>query len=138
MLSSSREATLFTPDPAAYLPHRNPFLFIDRVLAREPGCAATGMLAVSADTSGFPSILLLEAMAQLAGIAAGQEEGGEGILAAIDRAELPVSVPPGATVLVTARVVKSFGALFLVEGEARIGEEAVARATLTVAVGSLR
>jgi hypothetical protein len=71
----------------------------------------------------------------LGGIAAGQEERSGGILAAIDRADLPLSIPPGATVQVTARIVKSFGSLFLVKGEARIGDKSAASATLTLAVG---
>ena len=135
MRSSSREAPLFSHDPAAYLPHRHPFLFIDRIIALEPGCAATGIVLVSADTARFSPLLLIEVMAQLGGIAAGQEEGSGGILAAIERADLPHSIPPGATVQVTARILKSFGSLFLVQGEARIGNEPMAMATLTLAVG---
>jgi len=32
MRSDSGEATLFESDPAAYLPHRDPFLFLDRIM----------------------------------------------------------------------------------------------------------
>jgi 3-hydroxyacyl-[acyl-carrier-protein] dehydratase len=57
----------------------------------------------------FPPILLLEALAQLAGIAAGQREGEGGVLAAIERGNLPAAVSPGDTVLLTVRIVKEFG-----------------------------
>ncbi|HEY6874507.1 MAG TPA: hydroxymyristoyl-ACP dehydratase [Geobacteraceae bacterium] len=136
MRSIFSEATLFNPDPAAYLPHRHPFLHLDRIVALEPGVAATASLQVTADSPGFPPVLLLEAIAQLGGIAAGQQEGEGGILAAVERAELPPAVRAGDRVTVEARVVKGFGRLFLVEGEAAVGGEVVARATLTLAVGS--
>lgn len=129
------EATLFNPDPAAYLPHRAPFLFLDRIIALEPGAAATALLAITSGSRGFPPILLLEAMAQLGGIAAGQTEGEGGILAAIERAELPREVKHGDPVTLEARVVKGFGKLFLVEGKALVDGRVIARAELTLAVG---
>ncbi|GFE56344.1 hydroxymyristoyl-ACP dehydratase [Geobacter sp. AOG1] len=134
MRSGSGEATLFNPDPAAYLPHRHPFLHLDRVVALEPGVSATGTIGVTADIPYFPPLLLVEAMAQLGGITAGQEQGSMGILAALDRVELPTVVSPGTRVRVMVRIVKTFGTLFLVEGEAREGERLLARAELTLAV----
>ena len=134
MRSGSGEATLLNPDPAAYLPHRYPFLHLDRVVALESGVSATGTIGITAGSFACPPILLVEAMAQLGGIAAGQEQGSMGILAALDRVELPASVPPGTGVMVTARIIRTFGTLFLVEGEARDGERLLARAELTLAV----
>ena len=121
-------------DPAAYLPHRRPFLFIDRITALEPGVSASGELMVTAGCQPFPPVLLLEAMAQLGGIAAGQEEGAGGVLAAIDRGELPAAVVAGARLLVSARIVKSFGTLHLVGGEVRTDGTVIASATITLAV----
>lgn len=135
MRSISMEATLFNPDPAAYLPHRGPFLFLDRIIVLEPGAAATALLAVTSGSRRFPPILLLEAMAQLGGIAAGQAEGEGGVLAAIERAELPPEVEPGAQVTLEARVIKGFGKLFLVEGKASVEGSIIAKAALTLAVG---
>lgn len=77
-------------------------------------------------------------MAQLAGIAAGQKEGEGGFLAAIERGQLPASVSPGDTVLIAVRIVKAFGRLFLVEGEARVKDEVVASAALTLAIGTMQ
>ena len=68
-------------------------------------------------------------MAQLGGIAAGQQEGEGGILAAIECAELPVRVDPGHRVTVEARVVKAFGQLFRVEGKAKVHGEVIASAS---------
>jgi 3-hydroxyacyl-[acyl-carrier-protein] dehydratase len=135
MRSISREATLFNPDPAAYLPHRDPFLFIDRITRLEPGVSAAALMQITSDCRVFPPILLLEAMAQLGGIASGQQEGGGGILAAFERAELPAEVKSGDRVSVEVRIVKEFGKLFLVEGTAVVGTTVIAKATLTLAVG---
>jgi 3-hydroxyacyl-[acyl-carrier-protein] dehydratase len=134
----SMEAPLFNPDPAAYLPHRVPFLFIDRIVLLEPGVSAAALVKISADCPAFPPILLIEVMAQLGGIAAGQQEGEGGILAAFERAELPPEVRAGECVTVEVRIVKEFGKLFLVEGKAVIGGEVAAKAQLTLAIGSLQ
>ncbi len=105
-------------------------------MALEPGVAATATLQITADSPGFPPVLLLEAMAQLGGIAAGQQEGEGGTLAAIERAELPPAVRAGERVILEARIVRGYGRLFLVEGKAQVGGEVIARGTLTLAVGS--
>lgn len=94
-------------------------------------------MQITTDRGAYPPILLLEAMAQLGGIAAGQQEGEGGILAAFEGAELPAEVKPGDRVSVEVRIVKGFGKLFLVEGTAGIGATRIAKATLTLAVGSL-
>jgi len=127
------EAILFNPDPCAYLPHRPPFLFIDRIVALEPGVAATGELAVTGSRY-FPPLLLVEAMAQLGGIAFGQKEGEGGVLAALDRVVLPAAVPPGSLV-VQSRIAKSFGRLVLIEGEVRQEGRVIASASLTLGIG---
>ena len=138
MPSISTEAILFNPDPCAYLPHRPPFLFIDTILALEPGVSATGVFAAAAG-GYFPPLLLVEAMAQLGGIAAGQQKGEGGVLAALGRVDLPEAVRPEARFIVCSRIVKVFGRLIQVEGEVREVQDkgaVVALATLTLAIGS--
>lgn len=137
MPSTSREAPLFNPDPTAYLPHRYPFLFLDRILAREPGVGATALKRLSATERQFPDIFLLEGMAQLAGVATVQEEGAGGFLGTIDQATFHASAQPGDTLYLSVRVTKAFGRLFLVEGEVRVDEKLLVQATLTLGVGKL-
>lgn len=135
----SSEATLFHADPTRYLPHRPPFLFIDRILSLESGVSATGELAV---THGgyFPPVFLVEAMAQLGGIAAGQQEGEGGVLAGFKWVTLPPAVETGAKLLVTTKVIKVFGQLIQVEGEVREQRDAgatgevIATGTVTLAI----
>lgn len=123
--------------PTAYLPHRNPFLFLDRVISRDHGVSATGIKCVTYEPCGFPEVFLLESMAQLGGIAAATREGAGGFLASVDRAQFFREILPGDRILVRARIVKSFGRLFLVEGEASVDGEQVASAALTLGIGMI-
>ena len=122
-------------DPSTYLPHRNPFLFIDRVTSRDPGIGATGIKCVTYEPGGFPQVFLLESIAQLGGIAAATEKGEGGFLASIDHAEFFGEVRAGDRIIVTVRIIKSFGRLFLMEGEACVEGEKVATARLALGVG---
>jgi 3-hydroxyacyl-[acyl-carrier-protein] dehydratase len=80
---------------------------------------------------------MVEGLAQLAGVATVQEEGEEGFLATIDHAEFCGPARPGDTLLLSVRVARSFGRLFLMEGEVTVGGTVLARATLTLGVGKL-
>jgi len=129
------EDRLFNSDPSQYLPHCPPFLFVDKVISREPGVSATAEIVVTSGSGPFPPILLIESMAQVGGIAAGQVAGAGGVLAAVSQGLIPAAVGPG-KYLVSARIVKSFGTLHMVEGEV-LGEGiSIASAILTLAVGS--
>jgi len=79
---------------------------------------------------------MVEAIAQLGGITAGREEGGGGILAAVERAEFQADVAAGDTLTVSVRIVKSFGQLHLVEGEVFRDGVKLAVATVTLKVGT--
>lgn len=137
MPSGSGEAPLFNPDPAAYLPHRYPFLMLDRLLTLEPGVIATAERRVTNAPGGFPQVYLLECIAQLGGIASICEEGEGGFLASIDHAEFEGAVCAGDTLIITARVLKSFGRLVLIEGVVAGEGHTLARAQLTLGIGKV-
>ncbi len=137
MPSRLPEAPLVNPDPAALLPHRYPFLLLDAIISREPGVAATATTRVTCAGVPFPRVLMVEAMAQLAGVASGCGEGEGGFLATIDHAEFHADPHPGDTLQVAVRVVKGFGRLFLLEGEVTVGERLLAIATLTLGIGAI-
>ena len=62
-----------------YLPHRDPFLFITELLSVEPGQSATGSWQLTGEEAFFaghfpgrptlPGVLMVEALAQLGGVA---------------------------------------------------------------------
>lgn len=131
------EVLLFNPDPGAYLPHRSPFLVLDRILALEPGVSALARQRVTCGAPGYSPVLLIEAIAQLGGIAAAREDSGGGILAAIDRAEFQGAPMAGDTLTIAVRIVKSFGPLHLVEGEVSADGKIVATARVTLKVGTM-
>ena len=137
MPSTSLEVLLFNPDPGAYLPHRSPFLVLDRILAVEPGVSAIARQQVTCGAPGYSHFLIVEAIAQLGGIAAAREEGGGGVLAAIDQAEFRIAPMAGDTLTIAVRVVKSFGPLHLVEGEVTVDGKTVATARMTLKAGKM-
>lgn len=80
---------------------------------------------------------MIEAVAQLAGIVVAQAEGEGGFLASIDHAEFSAPAAVGEILTVSARVIKSFGRLFLVEGDVVSGSDRLLSVQLTLGVGRL-
>jgi len=76
---SDLQLPLYAEDIRKILPHRYPFLLVDRVTALEPGQRAVGYKLISANEPQFtghfpefnlfPGVLITEAMAQLGGVA---------------------------------------------------------------------
>ena len=136
MPSGSPEATLFNPDPAAYLPHRYPFLLLDRIIELEQGSRARAITGMTV-TRGFPQILLIESVAQLAGIVVAQAEDEGGFIASIGHALFSAPAAVGDILTVSACVVKSFGRLFMIEGNVASGADQLLSVQLTLGVGKI-
>jgi len=97
------------------LPHRYPFLMIDRVLEVEPGVRAVGVKCVSINEPQFqghfpdqpilPGVLLCEAFAQVAGIialSAYPDMAGKAVfLLGLDKVRFRKPVRPGDRVVIT-------------------------------------
>jgi 3-hydroxyacyl-[acyl-carrier-protein] dehydratase len=109
---------------------------LDRIVELEPGVYAIAQTNVSAG-QGFPQVLLVECVAQLAGVVTIQEQGQGGFLAAIEQADFSAAPCPGDLLTVTARVVKAFGRLFLVEGDVDRSGERLLTTRLTLGMGTL-
>jgi predicted hotdog family 3-hydroxylacyl-ACP dehydratase len=137
-----------------FLPHREPILFLDRVLYLEPGkrAAATASLgaAGSAPLAGLqgeqlPRVLLVEVLAQLGGVLlgvdvvrAGRTREGDplpGVLASVQDFELAGPVDGAAPLTVWIEVERRVGRLTVFSGEVSSGARRVARGRVSLAVG---
>ena len=122
-------------EPGAYLPHRYPFQLLDRLVCLEQGSSAQALVQVSYD-SPFPQILLVECVAQLAGIAAAHQQGEGGFLAALQRTRFGRMPRAGDCLEVSAHITATFGRLCQVTGQVTcLGDELLAT-ELTLGTGS--
>ncbi len=101
---------LTTQEIMAIIPHRYPFLLIDRIVELEPGRRAVGEKLVTIGEPYFqghfpdfpimPGVLIIEALAQTACVAAlslPEYQGKIGLFAGIDNARFKRPVRPGDT-----------------------------------------
>jgi len=131
------EQPLHNPSPAHFLPHRFPFLQIDRIISIDAGKGAQAEKLVTEAPEGFPVVLLIECIAQLAGIAAGHEEGEGGFLASIDHAEFHGQACAGDLLELKSTIIKSFGRLCLAEGSVSCAGRPLLTAQITLGIGRL-
>ncbi len=118
------------------LPHRDPFLLLDRITTLVPGISGTAVVMVSTNAP-FPQILLVECLAQLAGIVAAREEQEGGFLAALQRAAFGRLPQAGDQLLVSASITAAFGRLCQVSGRVTCQGEELLAAEMTLGIGSL-
>lgn len=127
--------------PYSLLPHRAPFLLVDRVLAVSgEQVTAEKRLAVGDPllVDGLlPGPLLVEALAQTAACLMGAgSEGREhlGYLVAAQGWKFPSGARAGDTLVLTAVRTATLGALHRFDGAARVGEREVASGSMSFAV----
>ena len=102
------------------LPHRYPFLLVDKIIELEPGKRAVGIKNVSANEPFFqghfpeypimPGVLIVEALAQTAGIAVAvleDNKGKLGVFAGIDSMKFKNQVLPGDVLVLEAEILVS-------------------------------
>jgi 3-hydroxyacyl-[acyl-carrier-protein] dehydratase len=129
-------------DPIALgLPHREPFLFVERIVAHEPGESAEGVKVFAPETPFFaghfpgepivPGVILAEALAQVAGLAAGQP-GRSFRLSALKAMKFPGAARPGEEVRLLARKSAAMGGLWQFECRATVGERVVAEGVVVL------
>ena len=126
----------------AVLPHRDPFVWVSRVLECEPGASITAELDVDPELPLFaghfpdypvlPGVIIMEALAQAASfsiLVAREAEGALGFFAGIDNAKFRNQVRPGDTLTLEATIVKSSRRLCVAEVKASVGDTVCATAT---------
>lgn len=131
------------------LPHRYPFLLVDRVVSVVEGEEVVCLKNVSVNEPYFnghfprepvmPGVLIIEAMAQAAGIlgflTAGKrpEDGYNYLLCGSDKARFKSRVLPGDQLYLHARLITSRRSILKFACEARVNDKLVASADLLVA-----
>ena len=131
------------------IPHRYPFLMIDRLIEVIPGESATGIKNVTVNEPFFqghfpgrpvmPGVLIIEAMAQTAAVVvvASLGNSAEGKLVyfmSIDSARFRKPVEPGDQLQLVCRKERQRGNVWKFSGEARVGETVVAEAVYTAMI----
>jgi 3-hydroxyacyl-[acyl-carrier-protein] dehydratase len=135
------------------LPHRYPFLMVDRVIALEKGQRIRAIKNVTANEEFFnghfprrpvmPGVLMLEALAQAAAILAFETLGKEPdentvyYFAAIDGARFKRPVEPGDQLILEATLGRMKAGIFKFQARALVGEEVAVEADLTCAMRSI-
>lgn len=122
-----------------YLPHRYPFLLIDRIIEMELGQSIVALKNVTMNENFFnghfpgrpvmPGVLMVEAMAQAGGVLAYKTNGvkpSDGVLfyfAAIDNVRFRRIVEPGDQLRLEIKVLRAKRDLWKLAGEAYVGDE---------------
>jgi 3-hydroxyacyl-[acyl-carrier-protein] dehydratase len=128
------------------IPHRYPFLLVDRILEVEEGVRAVGLKNVSINEPFFaghfpgypvmPGVLIAEALAQVAAVAMLKSEehrGKIGLLAGIDQFRFREQVRPGDTLILEMEITRVKGRIGKGRGVARVGDKIAAEGELTFA-----
>ncbi len=133
-----------------YLPHRFPFLMVDKVESVEPGKNIVAIKNVTINEPFFPGhfpnrpvmpgVLILEAMAQVAAIlsfkSAGTKPDANSIyyFVGIDNARFKRPVEPGDQLRLDVSVLRTIKGIWKFSGKATVGENLVAEAELMCTV----
>ena len=135
------------------LPHRYPFLLVDRVLEVDPGKRIKALKNVTINEPFFaghfphrpvmPGVLMLEAMAQTAALLSFAAEGSgpdnKSVIyfAGIDGARFKRPVEPGDQLVMDVTLERSRAGIFKFKGVARVGEEIACEAELMCTMRTL-
>lgn len=121
------------------LPHRYPFLLVDRILDMVPGESITALKNISVNEPHFcghfpeipvmPGVLIIEAMAQAAGVYAFAttdtlpHQDGLYYLAGVDNTRFKHIVRPGDQLIMHVKLLKQKREIWKFLGEARVGDQ---------------
>ncbi|MDH6427914.1 3-hydroxyacyl-[acyl-carrier-protein] dehydratase FabZ [Paenibacillus odorifer] len=128
------------------IPHRYPFILVDRIIKLEENKRAVGIKNVSINEPFFsghfpehpvmPGVLIVEALAQVGGITMCKNEklmGKIGLLVGIDNARFKRQVTPGDQLLLEFEVNRMKGEIVKGKGTATVNSELVCEAEISFA-----
>jgi beta-hydroxyacyl-ACP dehydratase FabZ len=131
------------------LPHRYPFLFVDRIIELEEGKRIVGIKNVTFNEPFFqghfpgepvmPGVLIIEALGQTAGVLAframGKEAEGKGVyLMSINRVKFRRPVVPGDQLRLELDVEKHRGMIWAFQGKAFVGDQVAVEAEIMATI----
>ncbi|MEK3659704.1 3-hydroxyacyl-ACP dehydratase FabZ [Paenibacillus sp. FSL E2-8871] len=132
------------------IPHRNPFLLVDRILEINEGKRAVGIKNVTINEPYFlghfpdypvmPGVLIVEALAQVGGVAMSNVESNNhkiGLLTGIDNCRFKRQVKPGDQLLLVFDVIRIKGQIVKGKGVATVNNELVCESEIMFAFSSI-
>lgn len=147
------ELPLFYEDIAKLLPHRYPFLLVDRITEVELGKRVVGMKNVSCNEPFFqghfpgkpimPGVLIIEAMAQVGGVLARltkpevmeAENPGGLFFVSLDQVKFRRPVVPGDQIVFELETLRTGSRVWKMAGKAFVDQKLVAEAQLVATIG---
>ena len=147
------ELPLYYQDIIKLLPHRYPFLLVDRITEIELGKSVVGYKNVTANEHFFqghfpgnpimPGVLIIEAMAQVGGVLArltisgaqDRENTDAVYFMSIDKVKFRRPVVPGDQIRFQLEALRTGSRVWKLGGKAFVGEDLVAEAELMATIG---
>lgn len=139
------------------IPHRYPFLLVDKIIELEPGKRAVGIKNVTANEPFFqghfpgfpimPGVLVVEALAQTAGIAVNINTAGTdddtgdtklGVFASIDGMKFKKQVTPGDTLRLEAEILSVKMGVIKAKVKATVDDKTAAEGEIRFAMTSVK
>jgi len=147
MINAATIKPLDTNQIKRILPHRYPFLLVDRVIELEEGKMAVGIKNVTINEEFFqghfpqrpimPGMLQVEALAQLAGILISwsrKDDASLGLFRTVEKAKFRRSVVPGDQLRLEVRILRKRSKVAKFSGQVFVGAEIVTEAEFTIAL----
>jgi len=128
------------------LPHRYPFLLVDRIIDFQPNVSITGIKNVTINEPYFqghfpgqpimPGVLMVEAMAQVAGMLAFSSgvEANSVFFMSIEKAKFRKPVVPGDQLKIEIKVLQQRGNVWKFSGTAKVDDKVASEADFTAMV----
>lgn len=130
------------------IPHRYPFLLVDKVIEMVPGQTCTAIKNVTANENFFqghfpgqhvmPGVLIIEALAQTGAISIlSMEEfkGKTAFFAGIDECKFRRKVIPGDTLRLVVEITKMRSSIGMGQARAYVGDELAVECIVKFAIG---
>ncbi len=133
-----------------FLPHRYPFILVDRILDLVPGEKITALKNVTINEPFFrghfpsypimPGVLIVEAMAQAAGVLAlesmpAEKRGAPVFFMGLDKVKFRKPVVPGDQLIFEVQIIKFRSKVVKASGKAFVEDSIVAEAELMATLG---